>query len=316
MNINIRHFFGRNIRYKIISVICAIMVWFWVTDQTESFSFLGTKTVPVQVELRDIPANLVILNELPVVRVDVSGQNRDKDIHAYIDLKNPAIGEASYTIEVEPVDGMTVKKISPQSLPLNIDKLSDKPMPIQVRVTGKPASGYAAGDPILTPGEVVVRGPQGTIDKMEKVVVDINIDGANSTLRTSRPIFAPNPELNELKGVTALTGAVDVIVPIYDADSIRRVVPLSISIDGTVADGYELLSSELLPAAVTLIGPKQALAEISDLHLGTLSVEDLKSSRVFDIDPEDLPLPEKVIVALGTKIKVLVGVRKGQVRSK
>ncbi|MCL1918225.1 MAG: CdaR family protein [Peptococcaceae bacterium] len=317
MNIKIRHLFSRNIGYKIFSVVCAVIVWFVVTGQAETFSFLGTKTVPVQVELRNTPANLIVLNELPTIHVDVSAQNSDKEIHAYIDLENAAIntdtGPTSYTIKVDPGEGGTVKKVSPSTLPLDIDKLSDKSMHVETQIIGKPAKGYVAGDPILTPSEVVVRGPQSIIDKMEKVGVEVNIDGADSTLRTSRPIvykdfgvfniFSPDPEYKRL---TALTGAVDVIVPIYEAGSISKIVPLSVTIDGTVANGYEVLSAEPLPAVITLIGPEQTLAEISEVHLGALSVDDLNSSKVFDIDSAALSLPEKVIMVLDTKIKVLI----------
>ncbi|MCL1851734.1 MAG: CdaR family protein [Peptococcaceae bacterium] len=319
MKINWRHIFGRNIRYKIISLVCAVTFWFWVTGQAESFSLLGNRIISVQVELRNAPADMVVLNDLPIVSVEVNWQNRQlgvKDVNAYIDLKDAALGKGSYLVEAETLDGSSISKISPRTVPLNIDQMSDKPMRVDAQVSGKPAVGYVAGDPILSPEEVVVRGPKSIVDKMEKVAVEINIDDADSTLRASMPIlykdfgifnlFAPDPGLKKL---TALTGAVEIIIPIYEAGNTSKRVPLSVDVDGKTADGYELRSFEPLPGVVTLLGSFQSLEQISSVDLGTISIEGLDENKTFEFDSSTLVLPEGVSAMVGVKIKVLVSVR-------
>ncbi|MCL1791224.1 MAG: CdaR family protein [Peptococcaceae bacterium] len=314
-----RNFFSRNIRYKVISLACAVTFWFWVTGQAETFSLLGNRVISVQVELRNAPANMVVLNDLPTVSVEVNWQSRQlgvKDVNAYIDLKDATLGKASYAVEAETLDGSGVSKISPRTVPLNIDQLIDKPMEVDVLVFGKPAQGYVAADPILIPEEVVVRGPKSIVDKMEKVAVEINIEGIDSTLRSSKPIqykdfgilnlFAPDPGLKKL---TALTGAVEIIVPIYEAEYASKRVPLVVDVEGKTAEGYELRSFDPLPAAVTLIGLPQDLEGIVSVDLGTISIEGVKENKTFEFDTRSLDLPQGVSVATDAKINVLVSVR-------
>ena len=306
----------RNLGYKIVSVLCAVLFWAWITNQISSSSLFGQQTHSVMLEISNQPSNLVVLSNIPTVTVRLAQNNPGvsiNDLVAYVDLQEAVAGENTFEVKVNAPVGVAVEEVSPRNVVLNLDVVKDKTLSVVVQVTGTPAEGMVSGQPIVSPSVVNVRGAASILDKMNNVVVETSIEGARESLRMSRPvtfkdlegkgIFTANPNLSSLK---VQPETVDVIVPIYSQGTITKSVPLKVTATGTPANGLTVRLVSPIPASIELLGTNDRLKGIQEINLGNIDVSGLTENKVIDYPLNKITLPEGVKIAEGTKISVMV----------
>lgn len=311
-----REILRRNLGYKLISLIFAIIFWVWITSQSAPPTIWGNHTLTVPLVTYNQPPNLVVLSDIPPITVRLDGDNRGinvKDLFAYVDLKDAVAGEQSFEVHMDAPEGVIIKDISPRSVVLRLDTVKDKIVPVNVKITGSPSSGFVAGEPIVSPPVVNVRGPSSILEKLENVVVEVNVTGAQESLKVARPvtfkdlegkgIFAPDPNLETLN---AFPGTVEIIVPVYSEGLASKMVPLKATTRGTPASGMTVRLVTPIPPRVQVLGNEDVLKGLQSIDIGSVNVNGLSSNKVYNIALEKITLPEGVTFAEGTKISVMV----------
>ncbi|MDR1961766.1 MAG: hypothetical protein LBQ16_05730, partial [Gracilibacteraceae bacterium] len=107
----IKKVFKHNWNYKLISFILAICFWMWITSQSAPITLWGEQKIIVPLVLRDQPENLVVVSSLNTVSVRLNNVAADmadnvKNVYAYVDMRDAAEGEASYTVQIEAPEGV------------------------------------------------------------------------------------------------------------------------------------------------------------------------------------------------------------------
>jgi YbbR domain-containing protein len=314
----VRDIFKRNLGYKVISLILAMGFWFWITSTAEDTGLFGERTLSVHLMTYNQPANLVIISDIPTISVRLDNENQGvnvQELFAYVDLQDAVAGEHSYPVKMDVPEGVTIKDISPKNVVLRMDMVKDKIVPVEVKVAGAPAAGYIAGQPLITPPVVNVRGATSILEKLEYVVVEANITGQQESIRIARPvtfqdlegkgIFAPDPDLESLK---AFPDTVEIVIPIYPKGTASKAVPIRVSTSGTPAAGMTVRAATPLPPRVELWGTEEALRGIQEINLGPVDVSGVSSNKVVDIPLSTIRLPEGVTFSEGTKLSVLLQV--------
>jgi len=182
----------RNLGYKVISIVVAFLLWLWVTYSGSVNAVHGEQDINIPLVIRNLPGNMIVMTKLPTVRVRIKSTNPSitvSELYAYVDLSNAQPGEQSYPISMEPILGVEVLEMSPQSVVLNIDTVEEKMVAVELSLQGKPAEGYVTGTPILTPSTVNVRGPSSILATLDKGIVELNIDGAKETVAVTKPVL-------------------------------------------------------------------------------------------------------------------------------
>jgi len=304
----------RNLEFKILSIVLAVIFWLWINSQVDT-SISTKNSLNVPLDIRNQPANLVIVSNIPPITVRINNTQgvSVSDLYAYVDLTGAVPGQHSFEVKMNTPQGVTIESISPKTVILTLDLVKDKILPVDVSITGKPEKGFVVGEYQVNPSVVNVRGPTSILDKLESVSVEVNVTGAKETMRVARPvtfkdiknegIFAPDPNL---KSLNAFPDTVEVLVPIYPQELASKTVPIRVTTTGQPAEGMMVRMVKPVPSYVQLLGDEEALNQIQYINLSNVDVSGMSSTRSIDYPLNSISLPSGVSFMEGTKISVLV----------
>lgn len=219
------------------------------------------------------------------VRVKVKGDGTDvlnisaADLMVYPDYTT-VTGEGTYTLKLEAkINGTSlsrnvdIEKVIPDTITLDFDKIATKKFPIQVSVTGlEVGNGYYADTPTARPGEVTLRGPESEINRIEKVLANVAVEGERTD-----PLLAPseleyldksgNPVDSEY--ITADVEQVEVEVPVLK----MKEVPLTFEFTGVPA-GYDpsQLSYTMSQNTIRVAGSQEQVDALESISAGIIDL--------------------------------------------
>ncbi|AHF06049.1 CdaR family protein [Desulfitobacterium metallireducens] len=310
----------RNLGYKIVSLLLAILFWLWVTNSPSTQTLIGDQTLTVPLVTKNLPVNSMVMTKLPSVRVRLQGTNSSvnvKDLYAYVDLTGTTPGEHQYTIQMDAIPGIQIVELTPQTINLTIDTVQEKMLPVQTNISGTPAEGMQVGEPIIKPSVVNVRGPGSVLAGLDKVVVEMNVAEATDSITKSLPIlfrdkqgqsiFGPDPSIQTL---IASPSSVEVIVPIMAKETASKTIPLTVTSQGEPAVGMSLRSLQTIPDRVQVWGKPEALKDFDVLTLGTVNITGLAEDKTFQIPSDKVSLPAGISLSPGTTFNVLASIGK------
>ncbi len=290
-------------------------------NQGTTSALIPEQTLTIPLVTSGLPQNMIVMTQLPLVRVRLQGINPSaniKDMYAQVDLSDGETGERSYVIKVNAPVGTNVVDVQPANIKLQLDTVQEKTVPVEALVTGVPADGYKLGTTFVKPSAVNVRGPSSILSTLTKVTVEISVTGANETIQISRPvsfrdkegkpIFGPNPSVEIL---SAFPSTADVIVPVVAKGLSSKVVPLKATSSGTPAQGKILSSLVPSPNSVQVLGTTQALKGFDSLNLGPVDITNLAEDKAFQIPIEKVTLPQGVSFSSGTTLSIVAQIGQG-----
>lgn len=311
----------RNLGVKVISLLFAILFWLFVMNQGKVETLIPEQTLTIPLVASGLPQNMIVMTQLPLVRVRLQGINPSaniKDIYAQIDLTGATPGERSYDIKVNIPVGTNVVDVQPANIKLQLDTLQEKTVPVEAIVSGVPADGYQLGTIFVKPSAVNVRGPSSILSTLTKVTVEISATGANETIQITRPvsfrdkegkpIFGPNPSVDILN---AFPSTVDVIAPVVAKGLSSKMIPIKVTSSGTPAPGKILRFLVPSPSSVQVLGTPQALKGFDSLNLGPVDITNLTEDKAFQIPIEKVTLPQGVSFNAGTTLSIVAQIGTG-----
>jgi len=171
---------GSNFGLKALALTIAVGLWLAGHRDIE-------RSIEVPVEFRNIPGDLMVMdNRVDFVVLRVTGPRTlvstidADDIKLPIDLKSAKPGTVSYPLGGGSFNiprGVAVARITPPVVHLRLEPVIELTLPVSVRVSGRPASGYRISQTIVKPARVAVRGPTEEVRPLtaiETVAVDLD----------------------------------------------------------------------------------------------------------------------------------------------
>ena len=272
----VRRIFVEDWSLKLLSLAIALVLWLLVTGQNQPV------TAHVSVQLNFIrPPALEISNDPPrAVDVMLTG-SRNKlddlttlDLVATVDISEQRAGERVLRLADKAVislpQGVKVDGFQPSAIPIRLEPIIERQVPIEPKLEGKVADGYEVYGVRPNKGSVTLRGPESRVIALPKVVTETVWLGGHKESFTAPnvAIDVPDPKVDLLDPV------VNVEVEIGE----RRVEKSVAGVVVTAADGGRVQPAS---ASVTVLGP----ASMVD----SLKAEDLKV--VIDGNGPRLQLP-------------------------
>jgi YbbR domain-containing protein len=167
---------------KVISLLCAIMIWFYVTSTGKT-----EMTLTVPLELRNIPPGMTVVGDVTsAIEVRVQGQERVlgdsafvKKVAGILDLSMTKEGENIVRISPDDIkrpDGVMVTHMSLSEVKVKLEPLIRRMFRLRPVLHGAPAAGYRLAGVAVIPAKIIVEGPAGvmkTLDKLETMPIDI-----------------------------------------------------------------------------------------------------------------------------------------------
>ena len=169
-----RRVFVEDWSLKLLSLAITLILWLVVTGQNEPV------TTHVNVQLNFVRSqSLEISNDPPkVVDVTLLGSRAKldrlsaPDLIATIDLTDLRAGERmirlSERAQLSLPIGVRVTGFSPSAVPIQLEPIIQKQLPVEPRINGKPADGYEVYSTTVAPAMVTLRGPSGHLNALEK----------------------------------------------------------------------------------------------------------------------------------------------------
>ena len=180
-------FLLNNAGLKLASLGLALLLWGALNDEPRFVGEVRFRPslqylMPPHLELVDNPAGSVdvrlrgpssILNKL-----------EHSDVSAHIDLANAQPGERVHAITPDDISrpqGVTVTRITPSTLRLNLQPTARKEVEIDPRIVGRVDEGYRLRSVTPRPGRVRVEGPGGRVSGMTRVTTEaIDVTGRSN----------------------------------------------------------------------------------------------------------------------------------------
>jgi hypothetical protein len=212
--------FRRNLGLRAIAIVLAVGLWFFVNAGQRG----ALASISVPISYRAVPAGLVIVNQHPdYVHLEVRGPRTllsllDPDrLVLRLDLSNVTPGQAVIKVgpEMFNVPRQTdVTRISPSQIVLDIDRLTDRQVPIHVEISGQPAPGYRIASVKATPSSTTVRGPTHLLANLDNVQTQpVDVGGARSELAAPVSLSTPGEHMTIVgPKVVEATIAIGVVV--------------------------------------------------------------------------------------------------------
>src|SRR5579859_5093652 len=154
-----------------VAVLLSSLLYVFAVGQTSAeATWLTSFSVPVDVV--NVPADLVALDQLPAVHLrvvatqQVFSRLQPQSFTAQLDATQAHAGDTELPVVVRSTDpGVIEVTADPPLLTLHLEVVHQRVLPVQVRITGQVPTGYQPGQPILNPDHVSVAGPASLVDQ-------------------------------------------------------------------------------------------------------------------------------------------------------
>ncbi len=302
-------------RLSLFSIVAAFVIWFVIQDVenpriTATFPEEGT---PASIIVKPVNADRLIPNEEFRVSVDIEGRQDDldalsvDDFEATIDLKNiPANTPTEVPVRVTSTrSGVKVLAVRPASVSVTVEPLVEETFEVRLNPSGQLVAGFEVADRKIEPLTVTVSGLQERIDNVVSVDFDVNLSALREGSNVIEGEFRARSLVGNEIGVTVTPGRGKVTYSVRQLN-ITRAIPVIASTSGQVAPGYRITSIITDPATISVSGPADKMASLSELRTEPVPVtnatSEVRLTRNIDVQLDNLTLELKqVSVRIGVE---------------
>lgn len=292
----------RNWHLKLSAVLLATVLY---TGLVFSGSFEEDRISVGVTDVNAPDASIVMSGDLGLVEVryrasqDLSTTITDQAFTATVDLSEYDMERAPepqvLNVDVDPiVEGVEVLGILPPTVRVEIDRVEERTVPVEVD-HGEVPEGLQIAEPVVSDEEVRIRGAASVVGAVDRVVARVRIDDSEIDVNLPVPLVAV-----DVQGQEVGTGLIDIDPETVSvqidvrATETTQTVTVQPVIEGTPAPGFALESLAVEPVTVTLRGTPEELAEILGVSTEPLIITGASEDQVFEAA---LELPEGLELA-------------------
>ena len=297
MNKKISDTLHTNIRVRallmgVFSVICALLLWVYVTEtQGEEIPkpFSGVKVVyEGETTIRDTRELIISEKTVTSANVTLVGNRRTvasldaTDLTVVVDLSDiTATGNYSRAPRVtfpSRTDTSAISQVecSPGVIDFYVDKLSKKTVEVTGRFDGSAAEGFSADPLEFSPSTVIVYGPEKVLADVDRAFVEVSRTDVDRTLSfdSTFQLLDKDGQVYESDELTFDTDTVTVTIPISAVKDVALVVEI---VEGGGATS-ENVHWSLEPNTITLTGNADALAGVNSISVARIDLSTLREN--------------------------------------
>jgi len=304
-----------NFSLKILSIICAIILWAVIVniyDPTTSITIPGvavTLTNTQSLTDKDYTFEVVDGSKISVY---ISGPRsivsdiKASDIVATADLSKVTVFSDYVDIEVKiSKDGVSTSglEVTPKTtaIKLSIENRVSKTFNIQVETVGTPDGGYVVSDSKISPTTVKLTGSASTINSVGFVKATYDVSGASMDIDDTAPLKLYDEAGNVIYDTKIEMGktAVDFKATLLPT----KTIPIKFKSQGDVAAGYKLTGIDYSSAEIVVMGTEENLKKIDSVEISAnaIDVTNLNANKDFIINIKTY-LPSYVSLVSDSKV--------------
>ncbi len=292
----------------LLSLGMAVSLWTVVTNQenpNRSDWFRGE--IPIETK---VPPSLVIVGTAGSVRVKIRASQdawqraQTNSFKAAVDLSTLGPGLHEVPVSVESSSDYTIVDWTPRKISVRLEPLKAVTVSVKPNLRGNLPAGYQMRPPEITPPQVSASGPETLVESVAGATIDINVDGARTTINQNVQPIGQSSKGGEVIGVSFSPPRVQVVVEIEQQNTFKT-VPVKVPVTGQVADGYVVASIGIKPEAMTVVGDPSKLEKVDHLDAPPVDVNGATSDVNRSLEPI---LPEGVSLQVKQQVSVKITV--------
>lgn len=318
-----------NIGLKLLAFLFAFMLWLLVVNIDDPVDTKTFDSIPVTIEHAEVVTqdqrSYQVLDGTDTVSVTVSATRSvlekisAENIVATADMRELYL-ESQIPIEIT-IPGYEFESATanPRNVQVKIEQNKSDTFPITVTTTGTVRDGYVLGNVQADPERVTVNGPESVIDRISKVVAQVNVSGLSEDSSIDAVLTyydSDNDEISaeQLANNLGTTG-VKVNVTLYHTARI----PVTVDTSGvTAADGYSISEVTWTPEEIQLAGEEEVLDALESIRIPADAVDitsiSQRTEQTVDITPY-LPEGTRLVDENGNNILVTARVAREGTKS-
>jgi YbbR domain-containing protein len=292
-------FFSKNFHLKILALISAMLLWFFVVAVDNSI-FLYPQDLEIQ--MLNLPSNLSLASDLKMAKVrvrtrpDILKNLTPNDFEVYVDLKDFDAGEHSVPILARiNKENVTILKVEPAKMSIKLEALVEKEVKIRAVSSGSPKKDYELKELKLEQKTAKISGVKSEVDKIDSVKAELKLDGTQSASfkQEVRLEFDKNGEnvtiMPEQVKVEAIIQA-KVEEPETADGATQKVVVIKPKIQGNLSSS-DLQNIDIQPLTAVIQGAPDILKDIQFVETEAVKADVLKNQKPINLE---VIVPDKV----------------------
>ena len=318
---------------KILSLAVAILIWllvvniedpvrsetYWevpVTIVNESY-LTSDLQIPLLVDGSDTVTVRIRATNSVLRSIDRNSITAEADMTQIVSMDTEP-----YMVPVRVVcPGVSEENITvtPANIPIETDELTNQAMTISASVGGTtPDAGYEVGKLTVNPEKVTISGPKDLINKLDRVVADIDVSGMDQSGNVSGSLHIYDKNGDELTETEMSyldlqeidSNTVNVYVDLW---RVQPDIAIQAEYTGSPEDGYQVSSVSTVPNTISLAGTEEALEKLASngnvitIPASEIDISGQNSDFEETVDITDL-LPEDTMLARDISSSVIVSV--------
>lgn len=281
--------------FKLISLIFAIALWYYVVSETNPNIKKDYKSIPVMYKNEDVlkKKNLTIVDPIdPVVNITLEGKrnvisrvSRD-DILVYADM-NEINENGEVSLNFSTPQGTSIIEKSDYKIALKLDEIMTLVKKIEVKRIGElPSDNTTVTDIEVVPGEVKITDQKELIDKISKVIVPVDLSVITQDTSISKKVQVFDSNDTEIKDLNIEN--TDVTVNVFVSST--KQVPIKIAYKNQPFD-FNSGDLKLGKSKITIIGQKEKLDKIKEINTEVVDLSEFVNNTTKNVKlefPEDI----------------------------
>lgn len=282
----------QEIMAMIICVIVAFALWLYVMSDVNPVKTTVVNNVPVELVNTESleQSNLALLPDQHfTVNLSISGKTSDifnvsaADFSLVADMST-SLKKGDNTISVEIKNapkGITVneKAGALYVIKVKLDSLTEKSIPVVIKVTGDAKQGYSYLQPVPKPSEVIVSGAAAYVNSVTQISGSIDISNASTNVTGSIPVKALDIDGTAVSYVKTDPKYLDVTVPIKPS----KEVPVVIKTSGKIASGKTIKNIKPEIEKLIIMGDQRYLDQIKQIETEAIDLSTIKATSTREL---------------------------------
>jgi YbbR domain-containing protein len=194
---NIINFFVSEWQKKLVSLIVAALLWFYVVSLSDT-----EQTLSLPIDYKNLPPAMMILEksdnfaafQIKGSRLKIRNLSLSQTLKPVVNLENAQPGIRDYKIEIridEPQPNLVINLLNDR-VRLKIDRMASRAILIQPAIQGTPMEGYTVDDIFLDTKIITVSGPQETLNSMNFIETKpLDLSAATNDMETNVGLELP-----------------------------------------------------------------------------------------------------------------------------
>jgi YbbR domain-containing protein len=272
---------------KLAAVVLATLLYVGLVVSQTTSVFPGI--VPIETARQS--SDVMVLSDLGSVRgiryiapEDLGLRIDASSFVAAVDLGDLEVTGApvSVSVHVTAVDPrVQVLDFEPRAITITIDRVISRTVPIEA-ILGDVPAGLQVGDPMLDVTTAEVRGPSTVVDRVDHAEARVPIDPSGIDVDRDIDLVPVDVGGISLAPVDVSPRAVHVRLAVF-TDRRTRTLPVTPTVAGTPAAGFEVISVVVEPLVVSVEGDANDLANLDTADTEPISVSGASSDIVQSV---------------------------------